>query len=293
MKKIEVDIATLKNAGLSNIQIANIVRDANPDHWTNKLASGHDCYTLQEFSINNPEYKKARGNDYVDNLDPVMNFYTAEDADFVVGKCQLLVEMTNFSFAVNIDWNPDWNNKDEKKYGIIIQNGKAVIRENEIHNIFVFGISVKTRFFAMEMLEEYKERIEIFFNKNISYSFLSVKSKIYASGNFDFKTTDPNTLIGRGLFSENNNFNEGSENIKTNNEMSSEVFEKKDIVLKRKRKKLYRIKKEQIPFIEKCLLRGVPQEDIAKTIGCSQSTISSLKKSLKIPTIPKKKKGIV
>jgi glyoxylate carboligase len=43
-KKIEVDIAYLKSVGLSQKQISDIIKNSEPEHWTNKLPFGVECW---------------------------------------------------------------------------------------------------------------------------------------------------------------------------------------------------------------------------------------------------------
>ena len=57
-KKIEVDIAYLKSIGLSQTQISNIVKQSEPDHWTNKLPFGIEYYSLRDSLIVSPEQKQ-------------------------------------------------------------------------------------------------------------------------------------------------------------------------------------------------------------------------------------------
>ena len=54
-KKIEVDIAYLKSIGLSQKQISDIIKNAEPDHWTNQLPQEF-CYELMPFMVT-PETK--------------------------------------------------------------------------------------------------------------------------------------------------------------------------------------------------------------------------------------------
>ena len=157
-KKIEVDVDMLREIGLSNSQINNIVRKAEPDNWITKLPVW-DCYSIKEFEIY--YFSQTSYDPFIDfDLDPKMNFYSSEDAVFITNKCRLLVEMSNYAFAVNKDWIPDWNNKEQKKFGIVMLNGKAVLRENELFNVFVFGICFSNKVLAHEMLKEFQTEVD-------------------------------------------------------------------------------------------------------------------------------------
>jgi hypothetical protein len=169
-KKIQVDIPYLKSIGISNSQIREIVKKAEPNHWTNRLPQdAQTSFSLFQILID-PEIQKSNSLTVVPDKDiePTISFFNEQDAVFVSEKCKLLIEMSNYAFSVNEDWFPDWSNKDQKKFGIVIQNGVATLKENELFNIFAFGIVVKNKGVASEMLEEFKTRIETFFNKSFN-----------------------------------------------------------------------------------------------------------------------------
>lgn len=169
-KKIQIDIAYLKSIGISNSQIREIVKKAEPNHWTNKLPQdAQTSYSLFQIIID-PEIQISRSLTVIpdQDIEPMISFFSREDAEFISEKCRLMTEMSNYAYCVNEDWFPDWNNKDQKKHGIVVQNGVATIKENELFNIFTFGIVVKNKAVASEMLEEFKARIETYFNKSFN-----------------------------------------------------------------------------------------------------------------------------
>lgn len=165
-KKIEIDISYLKKIGVSQSQLKDIVKEFDPEHWTNSLPQDDKkCFSLRQI-VFTPNLKNNKTIEVkYDESSPAQSFFSHDDADFIADKFELLMDMSNFSFAVNKDWTPDWNNTNQCKYGIVLKNGKAQISENPIFNLYVFGIVVKTQKLALEMLEEFKERIEFFFNK--------------------------------------------------------------------------------------------------------------------------------
>lgn len=165
-KKIEIDISYLKKIGVSQSQVKDIVKQFDPEHWTNSLPQDDkNSFSLRQILFTpNAKNKKIFEVKY-DESSPAQSFFSEEDADFIADKFELLMEMSNFSFAVNKDWTPDWDNSNQSKYGIVLKNGKAQVSENPIFNLYVFGIVVKTQKLGLEMLEEFKERIELFFNK--------------------------------------------------------------------------------------------------------------------------------
>lgn len=174
-KKIEVDISYLKKIGVSQSQVKDIVRRFDPEHWTNSLPQDDkNSFSLRQILFTpNIKFNKTIEVKY-DESSPAQSFFSEEDADFIADKFELLMEMSNFSFAVNKDWTPDWNNSNQSKYGIVLKNGKAQVSENPVFNLYVFGIVVKTQKLGLEMLEEFKERIELFFNKPF-YSVLETQ----------------------------------------------------------------------------------------------------------------------
>ena len=276
-KKIEVDIDYLKSIGLSQKQISDIVKNAEPDHWTNNLPQGNDSYELLPYMITPEARIKERVTMYCANQhDPALSFFTELDAQFIQNKCRLLMEMSNFSFAVNDDWCPDWNNKDEKKYGIVLQNGQARVSENELFNLYVFGIVTKSRSLALEMLEEFKERVETYFNK----PFNSVSEKIAIEPMFP--VTGGVIGVGTGGYGTTTVTQVGAtgtiQNTDSNPAFIGSFAPRYESVSNRKKRKI--LIKSDVPKIQELLLNDVPQKDIAEQFDYSQGTISRLKEKL-------------
>ena len=312
-KKIEVDIAYLKSIGLSQKQISDIIKNAEPDHWTNKLPEGIHCYELLPFMISPESRLKERVTIYCGKQnDPALSFFKEKDAEFIQNKCRLLIEMSNFSFAVNDSWSPDWNDKDEKKHGIVLQNGQARVSENELFNLYVFGIVTRSRSLALEMLEEFKERIEAHFNKPFNSVTETVKvepilfstSGINDSGTLSgTSTTQSLFLTGvNDTFTQNNanmtktinntvDYTEDNFHKQNNPEVSGSWFPvdkdgnvvdsfvpRYETVSNRKKKKF--LITEDIEKIQEMLLQNVYQNVIAEKLNYSQGTISRVKKQL-------------
>jgi len=283
-KKIEVDIAYLKSIGLSQKQISDIIKNAEPDHWTNQLPQEF-CYELMPFMVT-PETKiKERVTIYLGGQsDPTTSFFTEQDADFIQSKCRLLIEMSNFSFAVNEDWCPDWNNKDEKKYGIVLQNGQARVSENELFNLYVFGVVTKSRSLALEMLEEFKERVELYFNKpfnsvnqNYSIAELGLQEKEY-----DELFSTGGVKVGVGGYGITTGAQVGLmgtiHNTDSNPDFIGSFEPRYENATTRKKRKV--LKNDDISKIQELLLNDVPQKEIAQQFDYSQGTISRIKEKL-------------
>jgi hypothetical protein len=220
--------------------------------------------------------------------DPALSFFTELDAQFIQNKCRLLMEMSNFSFAVNDDWCPDWNNKDEKKYGIVLQNGQARVSENELFNLYVFGIVTKTRSLALQMLEEFKERVETYFNKpfNSVSETVTVEPILSVTGG----------VIGLGIGGRGNTKDTevglwGTiHNADSNPDFIGSFAPKyENLPSTRKKRKVLII--SDIPKIQELLLNDVPQKEIAESFQYSQGTISRLKERLGF-TMKKKNKTL-
>jgi hypothetical protein len=297
-KKIEVDIDYLKSIGLSQMQILNIIKKSEPEHWTNKLSFGSDCFTLREQILISPSSKLMMPEEDVMNLEPVMSFRNQEDAIFIMDKCRLLIEMSNFSFAVNDDWCPDWNNKEEKKYGVVLQNGQARVSENELFNLYVFGIVTRSRSLALEMLEEFKERIETYFNKPFNSineeinltNILHPKdyAELYTNGTIGsaidlgkFGTTtgtqvDVTETIHNTIT--DTNFSGSWKSKNKDDNLSGSFAPRYESVSTRKKRKV--LIESDIPKIQELLLNDIQQKDIAEKFGYSEATISQLKRKL-------------
>jgi hypothetical protein len=290
-KKIEIDIAHLKSIGISQTQIQEIIKKAQPNHWTNNLPDNRaEAYTVRPFLFTPEISLQGSIEVFADReIQPTLSFYTEEDADFVIQKCNLLIEMSNFCYSLNEDWTPNWNNKEQKKYGIVLQNGIASIKENELFNIFVFGIALKSRVLALEMLEEFRARIEKYFNKPFNSLFYKqilddstpIYSTILSSGTTLSDETTLSASISSGTTIESNNQSETSEILK-NIDVESEILEFTylDELKCFKRKKRKKLNQEDSLKIKNMLNCGFPQKEIALDLGYSEGLISRVKRSL-------------
>ena len=73
--------------------------------------------------------------------------------------------MQYFAVSKNIEWLTDWKNEDQIKYGILVYGNEICIRKRRVNNDFVFGIAVKTRKIAEQILDEFGDRIEKYYNQ--------------------------------------------------------------------------------------------------------------------------------
>ncbi len=96
---------------------------------------------------------------------PEHAFRTHEQAELIKEKMLLMQEMHAFAHVKNCDWVADWDDSSQRKYGIILCENKAHVDHFIRMNQLVFGVAVKSKAIAEEMLEIFGERIEKIYNK--------------------------------------------------------------------------------------------------------------------------------
>lgn len=80
-------------------------------------------------------------------------------------KVILMYQMHAFAHARNEGWVPDWNDGKVGKFGILYNAyDEFEVLGSFWCNYFVFGISVKSMEIAVEMFEEFGERIKEIYN---------------------------------------------------------------------------------------------------------------------------------
>lgn len=95
---------------------------------------------------------------------PEHAFPNEESAELIKEKILLMQEMHAFAHAMNDGWLPNWNDVSQKKHGIAYERNSSII-EFKHYNYFIFGIAVKSEEIAEQMLKEFGERIEKYYNK--------------------------------------------------------------------------------------------------------------------------------
>ena len=99
------------------------------------------------------------------NRKPEHAFKTEEQAELIKEKILLMQEMHAFAHARNEGWVPDWNDGKVGKFGILYNAyDEFEVLGSFWCNYFVFGISVKSMEIAVEMFEEFGERIKEIYN---------------------------------------------------------------------------------------------------------------------------------
>jgi hypothetical protein len=74
-------------------------------------------------------------------------------------------EMHAFAHVRNKGWMPDWQDEGQVKYGVIQIGDVIGVERFTRANPFIFGVTVKSKEIAEEMLKEFRERIESIYNK--------------------------------------------------------------------------------------------------------------------------------
>ena len=84
----------------------------------------------------------------------------------LANKVTLMQEMHQFAHVRNEGWLPDWESSHQTKWGLIYGGFVRLYLDNKYtSNNCIFGVAVKSREIAQEMLEEFGERISEVYNK--------------------------------------------------------------------------------------------------------------------------------
>lgn len=123
--------------------------------------SSESYYYIRSDEENN--FKIASGNISVKRPDKYA-FKYLKDAEFIKEKMLLMQEMFYFA-AINNTKVPDWNNRDELKFGIKIGSSGYGIDYFKDTNVFAFGVTFNTKEIAEKALGIFGERIKLYYNK--------------------------------------------------------------------------------------------------------------------------------
>ena len=134
-----------------------------PDRWQDKLVQPdkEEYFYLK----NNSSKGLAVDWNCETKRKPEHAFKTEEQAELIKEKILLMQEMHAFAHARNEGWVPDWRNGNQVKYGIVSRGARIEVDWFAHDNAFVFGVTVKSKAIAEEMLEIFGNRIEKFYNK--------------------------------------------------------------------------------------------------------------------------------
>ena len=96
---------------------------------------------------------------------PEHAFKTEEQAELIKEKMLLMQEMYAFAHVKNEGWIPDWGDLSKEKFGVLYSAYEGLEVECTMGcNYFIFGIAVKSREIAEEMLAEFGDRIKKIYN---------------------------------------------------------------------------------------------------------------------------------
>ncbi len=162
--------AIVKGCNEKIIELQAIIN--KPDRWQDALVQPEK---EKYFYLMNNAYKGLDiGLGSETKRKPEHAFKTQEQAELIKNKMLLMQEMHAFAHVRNQGWMPDWGDEDwvpdwkdeTQKWGLSYNAwGILQVYVNTWCNDFVFGIAVKSKAIAEEMMKEFGERIEKFYNK--------------------------------------------------------------------------------------------------------------------------------
>lgn len=151
---------------LTDEQLKEIAKQTQkPERWQDKL------------NISTIEGKYSIGVRYNYELEPnliskysrephklQMIFRNYEQAELLAKKCNLMIEMYNFAYAMNDGEIANHNDSDVERFGIDMLYNYPRVNSNYRINSFVFGVCVKSEEIAEQMLAEFGDRIKEVYN---------------------------------------------------------------------------------------------------------------------------------
>lgn len=161
IKKLEEELAVLKAE----------FEKSQQSKWQDKLVQPKDSNYYYISSSGDDGLIVSYGNVRVKCRKPEYAFATEEQAELIKEKMLLMQEMFAFAHVKNEGWKPDWcDSSNQKKYGINYVYGQYQVVCNRpdsifVYILFVFGIVVKSKEIAEEMLSIFGERIEKYYNE--------------------------------------------------------------------------------------------------------------------------------
>lgn len=149
---------------LTKEQLEEIDKQVNkPKDWRDKLVDPSDGY--YHYIANSPsqnliaEFSHGRS-----SRKRECAFKSYEQAELVAKKCNLMIEMHNFAYAMNDGWVPEFISNNQMNYGLFLTYGTLRVDESYGVNNYIFGVAVKSEGIAEQMLEEFGERIKEIYN---------------------------------------------------------------------------------------------------------------------------------
>lgn len=131
--------------------------------WRDKLVqpSSQDYFIVDSSSTSGLYTHCIPGNG---SRKPEHAFETKEQAELVKEKMLLMQEMLAFAHVRNEGWVPKWELPQIGKFGLVISSGELFIESWITYNYFIFGIAVKSKEMAEEMIDIFGERIKKYYN---------------------------------------------------------------------------------------------------------------------------------
>ena len=130
--------------------------------WFEELEKGEWCV----FYDNDSGYKSYKRDTDNVNVNKRFAFKTEQQSALLAKKCALMVEMHKFAELRNGDWVADYSDANQEKFGIRLTDIFETTKRFEC-NDFCFGVSVKSRQIAEEMLSIFGDRINEIYNTQL------------------------------------------------------------------------------------------------------------------------------
>lgn len=148
---------------LTDAQLKEIAKQTQRPNWKDRLIQPEkeDYYYVDSCAINGfVATHSSRGG----FRNPERAFKSSGQAKLLAKKCNLMIEMHNFAYAMNEGEIANHNYIDVAKFGIDMLYNYPRVCANYRINSFVFGVCVKSEEIAEQMLAEFGERIKEVYN---------------------------------------------------------------------------------------------------------------------------------
>jgi hypothetical protein len=141
------------NGEYTEAELLQLIQESKtPKEWYEKLKKGN-------FQLEITEHGRLYGCLANEDINKIYSFETQQEADLTAKQINLFIEMKAFAKLRNDGWVADWNDDTKIKFGIL--EGNNIVCDTEFWNCinFVYGISVKSKKIAEEMLSVFRQRI--------------------------------------------------------------------------------------------------------------------------------------
>lgn len=167
LKSINCSMEKIKlSAEYSIAELEAIITEAKKkSDWRSKLVQKGNNYLLIS-SVEIGCFKQILIPEPLSCRNSIHAFHTNQKnfAQLIADKCTLMLEMHQFAYHNNDGWVADYRNNKQYKFGVRHLNNKFIVDSVLHQNILVFGIAVKSKELAEQMLSEFGDRIKQLYN---------------------------------------------------------------------------------------------------------------------------------